>query len=96
MILDLVSRSFVTYLDTRLLDLVTDPVSYLDLDAYHAWRSSKSPAGHRLDQLWTSTLVRDAVAASWQDACRDHGVPHAAEDWRAARIALLHSWGVSP
>lgn len=88
-----VEKAFIEYLDRRILDIATEPESFVSLDDYQKWQGSGTP---QLAHLWTAQQIRDCAAAAWQDACRDHSVGHWAEEWRSFRSDLLRAWGVTP
>lgn len=88
-----IKKAFIAHLDRRVLDIATEPESFVSLDDYRKWQGDGAP---QLAHLWTAQQIRDCAAAAWQDACRDHGVGHWEEEWRSFRVELLRSWGAVP
>jgi hypothetical protein len=86
-----VCELFAGFLDGRLLDIATEPDSFISIPDYVRWVLS-SP--QHLAHLWNAVSVRDCVAASWQDACRHASVSPIDAYWLTRRRALLASWGV--
>jgi hypothetical protein len=88
-----VEKSFIAHLDRRILDIATEPMSFVSLDDYRTWQGAGTP---QLGHLWTAQQIRDCAAASWQDACSENGVAHWEDEWRGFRVELLSAWGVTP
>jgi len=88
-----VEKTFTLQMDQRLLDLATEPNSFVSLDDYRKWQGEG--ALPYLGHLWQQRQVRDSCAASWQDACREHGVTHSSEEGRQLHLELLRKWGVT-
>jgi len=84
-------QAFIMHIDRRLLDMATEPGGPITIEDYRRWTFQ---TGHSLIHLWAKVQVRDCIAASWQDACREFGVQHWAEGWNQIRLDLLDSWGV--